>query len=160
MSISTRRRTWLRAVACCLVVAVAAVGVAACGGDDDDEATTTEMTIPTEATTAEDTTATTDDTPAPAPEATVVDIPVADQGLAYAVTEVTAPAGTITLRSSNPQTMPHNIAIDAPDPVLGEVVTAGGVSEITVELEPGTYEFYCSVPGHREGGMVGTLTVE
>jgi uncharacterized cupredoxin-like copper-binding protein len=56
--------------------------------------------------------------------------------------------------------VPHNISIDAPDPVEGEVVTDGGVSEITVELEPGTYEFYCSVPGHREAGMVGTLTVE
>jgi uncharacterized cupredoxin-like copper-binding protein len=148
MSFAPRRRIPLR-VATILVAMVAVFGLVACG-DDDDETTTTEATtaVQTEATTEEE------------PEANVVEIPVADAGLAFAVTEVTAQAGTITLRSVNPQVVPHNISIDAPDPVEGEVVTDGGVSEITVELEPGTYEFYCSVPGHREAGMVGTLTVE
>lgn len=155
MSMITGRHAWLRMLALVLVAAIAVTGVAACGGDDDDDAAeaTTEMTAPADETTAED--------DAGVPEgATVVDIPVADTGMAYAVTEVTAEAGSITLTSANPQAVPHNIAIDAPDPVEGEVVTDGGVSEITVELEPGTYEFYCSVPGHREAGMVGTLTVE
>jgi plastocyanin len=161
MSFAPRRRIPLR-VATILVAMVAVFGLVACG-DDDDETTTTEATtaVQTEATTEEETTeATTEATTEEEPEANVVEIPVADAGLAFAVTEVTAQAGTITLRSVNPQVVPHNISIDAPDPVEGEVVTDGGVSEITVELEPGTYEFYCSVPGHREAGMVGTLTVE
>jgi uncharacterized cupredoxin-like copper-binding protein len=42
----------------------------------------------------------------------------------------------------------------------GPVVNNGGVSEIEVDVQPGEYTFYCSVPGHREGGMEGTLTVE
>ena len=94
-------------------------------------------------------------------EATTLEVPVAAEGLVYDVTELTASAGEITLTSVNDQAVPHNIAIEGPDgDVIGEIVQDGGVSEITVELPAGTYEYYCSVPGHREAGMVGTLTVE
>jgi uncharacterized cupredoxin-like copper-binding protein len=53
----------------------------------------------------------------------------------------------------------HNFTIDA----LGVqvVVPPGGSSEVTlVDPQPGTYQFYCSVSGHKEAGMVGTITVE
>ena len=36
----------------------------------------------------------------------------------------------------------------------------GGTSKVSVNLKPGTYTFYCSVPGHEAGGMKGTLTVK
>lgn len=178
MAMPTGSRAWMRVLALCLVAFIAVAGVAACGGDDD-EATTTDMTEMTDMGTDAGTTETDGVTPgtdgvlptdgatngtdtAPAGEATTLEIPVVDgTALEYEVTEISAPAGTITMTSTNPQTIPHNIAIDTADgPVLGEVVSDGGVSEITVELEPGTYEYYCSVPGHREAGMVGTLTVE
>jgi uncharacterized cupredoxin-like copper-binding protein len=92
--------------------------------------------------------------------AVVVEIPAAEQGLAFAKATATATAGEITLRMPNPSSIEHNIALDEPTPAEGEVVGEGGTSEITVNLTPGTYQYYCSVPGHREAGMVGTLTVQ
>jgi plastocyanin len=90
-----------------------------------------------------------------------LDIPVAEAGLAYKFADAEAPAGTVRFTSENPQTVPHDIAIEGNGASgKGEVVTQGGVSEFTADLEPGDYTFFCSVPGHREGGMEGTLTVE
>jgi mono/diheme cytochrome c family protein len=91
----------------------------------------------------------------------VLEIPATAQ-LAYATNRATAEAGRLTIRSPNPSNVPHDIALefDDRDDVAGEVVTDGGVSEIEVDVEPGEYVFYCTVEGHREGGMLGTLTVE
>jgi uncharacterized cupredoxin-like copper-binding protein len=90
----------------------------------------------------------------------VVEIPAAEQGLKFAKTTAEAAAGQITLRMPNPAPIEHNIALDEPKTVEGDVVGQGGTSEIKVNLTPGTYEYYCSVPGHRQAGMVGTLTVD
>lgn len=81
--------------------------------------------------------------------------------LLYVFGAATAEAGALTLRSPNESSVPHNIAVDGNGvSEEGPVVQGGGVSEISVDLEPGEYAFYCSVPGHREGGMEGKLTVE
>ena len=81
--------------------------------------------------------------------------------LAYETDKAEAEAGSLTIKSPNPSGTPHNIALEG-DGIdeKGEVVTNDGVSEITAEVKPGEYTFYCSVPGHREGGMEGTLTVK
>jgi plastocyanin len=90
-----------------------------------------------------------------------LDIPVAAGGLAYKFADAEANAGTVKFTSENPQPVGHNIAIDGNGvDEKGAVVEAGGTSTITVDLKPGTYAFYCSVPGHREGGMEGKLTVK
>jgi uncharacterized cupredoxin-like copper-binding protein len=90
----------------------------------------------------------------------VVEIDVAQSGFAFTKTSLTVPAGTVTLRSKNPQGVPHAIAIKGNGvDKAGEVVSAGGISEVTADLKPGTYTFFCPVPGHEEAGMKGTLTV-
>ncbi|MDA0160513.1 c-type cytochrome [Solirubrobacter ginsenosidimutans] len=90
-----------------------------------------------------------------------LDIPVAASGLAYKFADATATAGQVTVKSENPQPTQHDIAIEGNGVnEKGEVVTSGGVSQFSADLKPGTYTFFCSVPGHREGGMEGKLTVK
>ena len=69
-------------------------------------------------------------------------------------------AGTRTLELTNSSPLPHNIAVVGQGvDVVGPTVPRGGTSRVTVALRPGRYTFYCSVLGHREGGMEGTLLV-
>jgi plastocyanin len=93
-------------------------------------------------------------------KAGTLDIPVAAAGLSYKFADATANAGPVTIKSENPQATQHDIAIEGPVSGKGEVVTNGGTSQFQVTLTPGEYTFYCSVPGHREGGMEGKLTVK
>jgi len=88
----------------------------------------------------------------------------ADPGgeLAYTTTTATAKAGKVTVDFKNPQALPHDVAIeDSQGKQIGvtEEITESSTST-TVNLKPGTYHFYCTVPGHREAGMEGTLTVK
>ena len=89
-------------------------------------------------------------------------IEAASSGLAYASTTASAEAGEVTVDFTNPQAIPHDVAIeDDSGEVLGETeVVSEGSSSAEVELEPGTYTYFCTIPGHREAGMEGTLTVE
>jgi plastocyanin len=71
-----------------------------------------------------------------------------------------ARAGQVTLVMDNPSSVPHNVSIEGRGvDEEGETVDEGGRSTVRAELRPGKYDFYCSVPGHRQGGMEGTLTV-
>ena len=72
----------------------------------------------------------------------------------------TAQPGSVTLESKNDASIPHNIAIEGNGlDQKGEVVQGGGTSKVQVDLKVGEYTFFCSVPGHRDGGMVGKITV-
>lgn len=88
----------------------------------------------------------------------------ADPGgaLAYTTTQASTKAGKVTLEFDNPQPAPHDVAIeDSGGKTLGQTETITDSSTSTsVDLKPGSYTFYCSVPGHREAGMEGTLTVK
>lgn len=82
--------------------------------------------------------------------------------LAYTTTTASSKAGEVTVDFTNPQPLAHDVAIeDSSGKEVGatEIVTEGSAST-TVNLKPGQYTFFCTVPGHREGGMEGTLTVK
>ncbi|MEA2270070.1 MAG: hypothetical protein QOD55_2521 [Solirubrobacteraceae bacterium] len=89
----------------------------------------------------------------------VLSIP-ADAGgqLAYATNRAEAPAGELKVVAENRSGTPHDIVIDGKG--RGEVVQNGGTSEFTASFTTGDYTYYCSVPGHREAGMEGRLTVK
>lgn len=82
--------------------------------------------------------------------------------LAFTSEEITAEAGKDTIDFTNESPVPHDVVIeDENGKELGgvEVIQEGSDSG-EVELKPGTYTFFCSVPGHRQAGMEGTLTVK
>lgn len=69
-------------------------------------------------------------------------------------------AGTRTVELTNSAPLAHNIGVVGQGlDVVGPTVPRGGTSRVTVPLRPGRYTFYCSVLGHREGGMEGALVV-
>jgi len=82
-------------------------------------------------------------------------------GLAYQFGSAEAPAGALEIDSENKSSVDHNIALEGSGVnEEGEVVKNGGVSKVSADVKAGEYTFFCSVPGHREGGMEGKLTVK
>jgi plastocyanin len=81
--------------------------------------------------------------------------------LKFTTSVLTAKAGTVTIRFTSSAPLAHNLMVASTGgAVIGATPTfQGGTKTLTLNLKPGTYTFYCSVPGHREGGMHGTLTV-
>jgi plastocyanin len=95
-------------------------------------------------------------------EGGTLDIPADPNGaLAYTFADAAAPPGQLTINSVNESSAPHNIALEGGGVnEEGDVVQGGGTSTVEADLQAGEYTFFCSVPGHREGGMEGTLTVK
>jgi plastocyanin len=91
----------------------------------------------------------------------------ADPGgqLSYTTKKATATAGKVTIKMANMSGTSHNLAIQVGTGASGMIVaktpfTAKGTVSASATLKAGTYTFFCQVPGHRAGGMFGTLTVK
>ena len=91
-----------------------------------------------------------------------VDLSAKDDQLAYNATKETASAGKVTIAFTNDSNIQHDVVLAEPNgKVIGQTpVFDGGTKDVTATLKPGSYTYYCSVPGHREAGMQGTLTVK
>jgi plastocyanin len=83
--------------------------------------------------------------------------------LKYDPSALDAKAGNVTIDYDNPSPVPHSIAIGpegSTDIIDQSDVGASSTFTVTAALKPGTYAYFCTVPGHREAGMEGTLTVK
>lgn len=82
--------------------------------------------------------------------------------LKYETSSLTAKAGKVSIDFENMSPVGHNVTVESSGgSVVGATPTLQGASKtLTLNLKPGTYKFFCSVPGHRSAGMEGTLTVK
>ena len=141
----------IMAVSALLVLVAVSMAVVTAGGSKNSAAA------------AQTTTSATPTTPAsatPAPGAVAVEANPGGQ-LSFNTTKLSANAGKVTVEMTNMSPTEHNLTIAQGSKVLGATPTfTGGKKSITLTLAPGTYAFYCSVPGHRQAGMEGVLTVQ
>jgi plastocyanin len=78
----------------------------------------------------------------------------------FTKSSLTAKAGKVTVDFSNKSQVPHGVVIEGNGVKEStKVVTGADAPAITVDLEPGTYTYYCPVGDHRDEGMEGKLTV-
>lgn len=147
----------MKKVAVAFALVLASFALVACGGgsSSSSEATSAETTPESSADGGEA-------EGGSAGSGSALDIEAASSGLVFASKSATAKAGNVTVDFTNSQAIPHDVAIeDSSGEVIGQTETiAEGSDSTEVELEPGTYTFFCTVPGHREAGMEGTLTVK
>jgi plastocyanin len=81
--------------------------------------------------------------------------------LKYNKTSLTAKAGAVSIDFTNNAPLSHNLTVESSSGAkLATPTFTGGSKTLSLTLKPGTYKFYCTVPGHRAAGMEGTLTVQ
>ena len=138
------------------LVAFAGFGLAACGSDSSSSSTSTS------AETSASTASTTASGGSGGSGGTVKISADPSGALAFTQTKLTAPAGTDTIDFDNASSTGHNVEIEDSkgEDVAGTDTITAGKTSTTADLQPGTYTFYCSIPGHREAGMEGTITVK
>ena len=151
----------MKKVAALLVLALASLALVACGGGGDDEGNSTASTESSKESTSGG--GASEGGKKAGGAAATLEFEADPEGqLAYTTTEATAKAGEVEIDFNNPQSLTHDVAIeDASGEVVGQTeLIDSGSDSTTVDLKPGTYTFFCTVPGHREAGMEGTLTVK
>lgn len=141
-------------------------GLTACGGEDESNDLPAGLPTPTATTEtpppAETETTPAETTPTEEPAGEVVEVAADPEGqLAYVQKELEAPAGKVTFAFTNESPVPHDFVIEKDgDEVAGSEVIMESEEDVDADLEAGEYTYFCSVPGHRQAGMEGTLTAQ
>lgn len=147
------------------IVATAAVGLglAACGGSSSSTSPSASSSSATSTSTQTSTPTQTSSTASTRQAAAGASIAADPSGqLKFTKASLSAKAGKVTIAFTNSAPLVHNLTIQqgTNGAMIGATPTfQGGTKSLTVNLKSGTYTFYCSVPGHRQAGMHGTLTV-
>jgi len=133
------------------VLVLAALGLAACGSSSDTTSSTSTSAAASTSTTAS------------GGGGGTISIEADPSGaLAYTSSSLSAPAGSDKVEFNNPASLGHDVVIEDADgnEVARTDVITGSETSTTADLQPGTYTYFCSVDGHRDAGMEGTLTVK
>lgn len=105
-------------------------------------------------------TASEDEAAAEGPASGEATLSIEAQDIAFSTSEIKVKPGDV-IEMTNTGQLPHDFTVD---PLGIHEVTPSNGDTVTITIpedaEPGDYEFYCSVPGHKQAGMVGTLTIE
>ena len=132
------------------LIALIAALMVGCGGSDDSSDSSSSSS---------GSTASTDTSSTPPTESVALQ---ADPGgaLAYVEKTLSAKPGELSIAFTNDSPIAHNVAVDDPKGnqlVESEIVT-GASTTAQFTAKPGKYTYYCTLPGHEEAGMKGTLT--
>lgn len=150
-------RPWRISIVPLLALAGGILALAGCGSSSSTSSSASTPAATTPATTAQSTSTTSS-----APAGALSLVANSEGQLKYETTSLTAKAGTVSIDFTNMSSLGHNVTVGSSSgSVAGATPTFSGESKtLKLNLKPGTYKFYCSVPGHRQAGMEGTLTVK
>ena len=86
----------------------------------------------------------------------------ADPGgaISWEPAELNAAAGSVTIELVNDSDTPHAVEVEGNGVEEESETITAGTTQLSVDLEPGEYVFYCPVGQHRQNGMEGQLLVE
>jgi nitrite reductase (NO-forming) len=94
------------------------------------------------------------------PVATTVTVSEFEFG--FTLSETTVPCGTVTFVMTNNGTVTHNFVLSGAVPAtsgVGPTINPKQTVSMATTVVPGSFDYLCSIPGHAESGMKGTLTV-
>ena len=88
-------------------------------------------------------------------------MPVTLKSYSITLANMSLKAGSYTFAVKNAATIPHNLTIAGPgvDNQTTGNIQGGSSGTLTVTLKNGKYDFFCSLPGHKQLGMNVEVTV-
>jgi uncharacterized cupredoxin-like copper-binding protein len=140
-----------------LLLAVGLLAVTGCGSSSSSTSSSASTPAATPSSSA------TTSTPASTAAGQTLSLTANAEGqLKYDTTSLSGKAGKVSINFTNMASLAHNVTVaSSSGAVVGATETfSGGSKTLALTLKPGTYKFYCTVPGHRAAGMEGTLTVQ